>query len=130
MKELGRLLDFSGKTALITGGAREGWVDFDAELEAQSEVWERPENLNTNEDITMMYFTSGTSGYPKMATHDYRYPLGHIQTAVYWQGCVCFLLSFRWRAGDTVSACRRLPFVRVARRACIIWMQKTGCARW
>jgi len=76
------------KVKMITGGPREGWVDFDAELDEQSDVWERPENLNTNEDITMMYFTSGTSGYPKMATHDYRYPLGHIQTAVYWQGCV------------------------------------------
>jgi len=76
------------KVKLITGGSRDGWVDFDAALEAESDAWEKPEGINTNDDISMMYFTSGTTGHPKMATHDYRYPLGHIQTAVYWQGCV------------------------------------------
>ena len=35
----------------------------------------------------LMFFTSGTSGYPKIAAHNYRYPLGHFITAKYWQ-CV------------------------------------------
>lgn len=76
------------KSKMITWGAREGWIDFDAALEAQSDSFERPEQPNTNDDISLIYFTSGTSGMPKMVAHDYRYPLGHIQTAVYWQGCV------------------------------------------
>ena len=44
----------------------------------------RPESVNTNEDTSLMYFTSGTSGNPKMVIHDYLYPLGHITTASFW----------------------------------------------
>lgn len=44
----------------------------------------RPDVVNTNEDISLMYFTSGTTGNPKMVAHDFTYPLGHIVTASYW----------------------------------------------
>ncbi|MDR2469259.1 MAG: AMP-binding protein [Tannerella sp.] len=44
----------------------------------------RPAHVNTNEDTSLMYFTSGTSGNPKMVTHDFIYPLGHIVTAAFW----------------------------------------------
>jgi acetyl-CoA synthetase len=44
----------------------------------------RPEDVNTNDDTMLMYFTSGTSGEPKMVIHDHLYPLGHITTGCYW----------------------------------------------
>ena len=44
----------------------------------------RPEKVNTNDDIMLMYFTSGTTGEPKMVAHDFTYPLGHIATGCYW----------------------------------------------
>ncbi|MDR1675642.1 MAG: AMP-binding protein, partial [Tannerella sp.] len=44
----------------------------------------RPAQVNTNGDTSLMYFTSGTSGNPKMVIHDFTYPLGHIVTACFW----------------------------------------------
>lgn len=44
----------------------------------------RPEVVNTNSDISLLYFTSGSSGQPKMVAHNFLYPLGHIVTAKYW----------------------------------------------
>ncbi|MBQ1645230.1 MAG: AMP-binding protein, partial [Treponema sp.] len=73
---------------LVTvSGPREGWVDFHAELEKQSVEFDRPtgEAATCNEDPMLIYFTSGTSGYPKMVAHNFLYPLGHIITAKYWQ---------------------------------------------
>lgn len=64
-------------------GHRDGWLDFDTEMEECSEVWERVSTKST--DRFLMYFTSGTSGNPKMAVHDYSYPLGHILLAKHWQ---------------------------------------------
>ena len=66
----------------IIGGQRDGWEDFDTEMEKYSDEWERVPNKNT--DKFLMYFTSGTSGNPKMAMHDYTYPLGHILLAKHW----------------------------------------------
>lgn len=67
----------------IVNGHRDGWLDFDREMEECSEVWERVHTKST--DRFLMYFTSGTSGNPKMAVHDYSYPLGHILLAKHWQ---------------------------------------------
>ena len=64
-------------------GHRDGWLDFDREMEECSEVWERVPTKRT--DRFLMYFTSGTSGNPKMAVHDHSYPLGHILLAKHWQ---------------------------------------------
>lgn len=47
-------------------------------------AFERPENVNTNDDISLLYFTSGTTGHPKMVAHDFTYPLGHIVTGSFW----------------------------------------------
>jgi len=70
----------------IVSGTREGWHDFDAEFEAYSDVFERSEGSPCGEDPMLMYFTSGTTGNPKIATHCYKYPLGHFITAKYWHG--------------------------------------------
>ncbi|OPY53755.1 MAG: Acetyl-coenzyme A synthetase [Methanosaeta sp. PtaU1.Bin060] len=66
---------------------RDGWINFDAELEEASPDFKRPtgSEATRNEDIILAYFTSGTTGYPKMVKHDQTYPLGHILTAKYWQ---------------------------------------------
>lgn len=61
----------------------EGWCDFNAGIESAPQ-FVRPEVVNEPGDISLMYFTSGTSGEPKMVAHDFRYPLGHIITAKYW----------------------------------------------
>lgn len=51
---------------------------------AEAPAFVRPDNVNTNEDTMLMYFTSGTSGEPKMVAHDFLYALGHLTTGVYW----------------------------------------------
>ncbi len=68
-------------------GKKDGWTDFHAEFEAMSDDFPRPqgEEATHNSDTMLMYFTSGTSGYPKMVMHDFTYPLGHIATAKFWQ---------------------------------------------
>ena len=61
----------------------EGFEDFHKGMESAA-PFVRPANANTNDDIMLMYFTSGTTGEPKMVAHDFTYPLGHITTACYW----------------------------------------------
>jgi acetyl-CoA synthetase len=61
----------------------EGFDDFHEGIE-HAAPFVRPENVNTNEDTSLMYFTSGTSGEPKMVIHDFLYPLGHITTGSFW----------------------------------------------
>lgn len=61
----------------------EGWYDFDKET-ATATPFVRPASVNSNDDISLLYFTSGTTGDPKMVAHDFTYPLGHIITASYW----------------------------------------------
>lgn len=60
-----------------------GWDDFHKGLE-NAKPFVRPESVNTNDDISILYFTSGTTGEPKMVIHNFVYPLGHIVTAKYW----------------------------------------------
>lgn len=61
----------------------EGFEDFHKGIE-NAAPFTRPANVNTNDDIMLMYFTSGTTGEPKMVAHDFTYPLGHITTASFW----------------------------------------------
>jgi len=63
-----------------------GWLDFEELLEQASDVFERPtgEAATKATDMMLLSFSSGTTGYPKMITHDYTYPLGHIMTGVFW----------------------------------------------
>jgi len=60
------------------------WVDFKPLMDAASKNFQKPPAVNTNNDIMLLYFTSGTTGMPKMVRHDYAYPFGHISTAKYW----------------------------------------------
>jgi len=62
----------------------EGWLDFRQGL-AEAKPFVRPDVEIKNEDIMLLYFTSGTTGEPKMVIHNYEYPLGHIITSGYWQ---------------------------------------------
>ena len=75
------------KLKALVGGNRQGWYNFNEELEKASECFVKPEgeSASKNDDIMLLYFTSGTTGMPKMVRHDFTYPLGHILTAKYWQ---------------------------------------------
>lgn len=61
----------------------EGWENFHEGID-EAKAFVRPDHVNSNDDISILYFTSGTTGEPKMVIHDYTYPLGHIVTAKYW----------------------------------------------
>ena len=63
---------------------REGWRNLSADKESAGETLDRIETAVT--DPMLLYFTSGTTGYPKGVIHDFSYPLAHIVTAKYWQG--------------------------------------------
>ena len=69
---------------------RDGWLNFRKELEESPLDFNRPtgDEDTTNDDISLIYFSSGTVGLPKMVKHDFTYPLGHIVTAKYWQNVV------------------------------------------
>ena len=69
---------------LIVGEERDGWRNFDKEYKRFSTHFDRTEDTACGDDLMLMYFTSGTSGYPKIAAHNYKYPLGHFHTAKYW----------------------------------------------
>jgi acetyl-CoA synthetase len=71
------------KARIALGNVKEGWSDFKQGIEL-SEAFVRPQFVNANNDIMLLYFTSGTTGDPKMVIHDYTYPLGHIVTASFW----------------------------------------------
>lgn len=73
--------------AVISTGPEvpDGWYDFDSSIAAATPRERPAEPVNENSDIMLLYFTSGTTGEPKMVAHDFTYPLGHIITASYWQ---------------------------------------------
>ena len=69
---------------ILVGGVREGWRNFNEEYSIFSSHFERTEDSPCGSDPMLMFFTSGTSGYPKIAAHNHKYPLGHFITAKYW----------------------------------------------
>ncbi len=71
-------------TKILVGKPRDGWNDFNSDLKKYSDVFERTEDSACGQDNMLMFFTSGTTGYPKIATHSFKYPLGHFITAKYW----------------------------------------------
>jgi acetyl-CoA synthetase len=75
------------KLKVAIGEERKGWLNFTKGIEGSSENFIRPvsDQATVNTDIMLLYFTSGTTGMPKMVNHDFVYPLGHILTAKYWQ---------------------------------------------
>ena len=74
------------KTKILVGGQREGWHDFNAEFDMFSTHYYRTVETPCGDDTMVMFFTSGTTGYPKIAEHSYKYALGHYVTAKYWHG--------------------------------------------
>ena len=71
-------------TKIIANGTREGWHSFDDEYKLFSRRYVREADAPCGEDPMLMFFTSGTTGYPKIAMHSYKYALGHFVTAKYW----------------------------------------------
>lgn len=64
---------------------KDGWIDFNTEMESYPDTFTRIEN--SKDDDMLGYFTSGTTGNPKLVMHDYSYPLAHIITAKHWHCC-------------------------------------------
>lgn len=75
------------KNKIIVGEKRDGWQNLNEEMEKFSDSFPRPEGADATkwDDVMLVYFTSGTTGMPKMVRHNFSYPLGHIVTAKYWQ---------------------------------------------
>ena len=69
---------------ILVGGQKNGWHDFNVEMERFSTHFNRTENTPCGDDPMLMLFTSGTTGYPRIATHSYKYALGHYPTAKHW----------------------------------------------
>ena len=69
---------------ILVGGSRDGWHNFNEEYSIYSSHYARTEDAPCGNDPMLMFFTSGTTGYPKIAAHNYKYPLGHFITAKYW----------------------------------------------
>ena len=78
------------KYLVTVGPERKGWISFHDEYSKLDPEFPRPvgEAATHNNDPMLLYFTSGTSGYPKMVLQDFLYPIGHIMTAKYWHGVV------------------------------------------
>lgn len=78
------------ESTVLVGGDYEGWLNYDEGIKDASDSWVRPSGSEdtSNTDLMLIYFTSGTTSMPKMACHDFTYPLGHIVTAKYWQRVV------------------------------------------
>ena len=73
----------SNQTPPPSEGPGEAWHDWQSEWQ-QAPKFVRPAFVNENDDTMLMYFTSGTSGEPKMVAHDYLYALGHLSTGCFW----------------------------------------------
>ncbi len=76
---------YSGlETKIIVNSERAGWHCFDTEYKLFRSIYNRTEDTACGDDPMLMFFTSGTTGYPKIACHSYKYALGHFVTARYW----------------------------------------------
>ncbi len=75
------------KTKILVNGEKDGWHNFNDEYVRFSSKFERKEDSSCGEDTALMFFTSGTTGNPKMAAHKHTYALGHYVTAKYWHCC-------------------------------------------
>ena len=75
------------KVKIVANGSKEGWHNFDEEFGLFSRRFVREADAACGDDPMIMLFTSGTTGYPKIAAHSHKYPLGHFITAKYWH-CV------------------------------------------
>ncbi|MCL2819218.1 MAG: AMP-binding protein [Oscillospiraceae bacterium] len=69
---------------IMVNGEKEGWLNYDKECERFRSTYQRTEDSPCGDDLMLMYFTSGTTGYPKIAAHKHTYALGHFITAKYW----------------------------------------------
>ena len=80
----------SVKALVTVQSDRKGWLSYSKEISSFGTEFPRPQGelATHNDDIMLLYFTSGTSGYPKMVQHNFAYPLGHIVTAKYWQNVI------------------------------------------
>ena len=72
---------------IVANGKKDGWHNFDEEFGLFSRRFVRDDDTACGDDPMIMFFTSGTTGYPKIAVHSHKYPLGHFITAKYWH-CV------------------------------------------
>ena len=77
-------VNYPGMVKVLVGGSKEGWHDFNIEMERFSTHYDRTEKTPCGNDPMLMLFTSGTTGYPRIATHSYKYALGHYPTAKHW----------------------------------------------
>ncbi len=75
------------KNLIMVGGKRDGWHDFDNEYSLFTGKFDRTEDASAGNETALMFFTSGTTGNPKMAAHAHTYALGHFVTAKYWHCC-------------------------------------------
>ena len=71
-------------TKVLVGGTRDGWHNFNEEYTMFSSHFERTKDSACGDDYMLMFFTSGTTGFPKVTAHSFKYPLGHFVTAKYW----------------------------------------------
>ncbi|MGN0447523.1 MAG: AMP-binding protein [Acutalibacteraceae bacterium] len=69
---------------IMVGGERDGWHSFDTEYKLFRSIFPREDDSACGDDSMLMFFTSGTTGYPKIACHSHKYALGHFVTARYW----------------------------------------------
>ena len=75
------------KNLIMVGGKRGEWHDFDEEYKLFTRKYVRTEDASAGDETALMFFTSGTTGNPKMAAHKHTYALGHFVTAKYWHCC-------------------------------------------
>ena len=75
------------KTKIIVQGEKEGWHNFDKEYPLFKSSFKRTSSSPSGEESALMFFSSGTTGNPKMVEHKHTYALGHFITARYWHCC-------------------------------------------